>query len=317
MPPKRRVLPLLLALVLLISASIPARAQNPEPLYFSETGHWVTGPFLTFYQSVSDPLLLYGYPITDSYKDELTGLTVQFFQHARFEQHPEAAPAQRIQLSALGSLLYEPGQPANISNATPDCLYFSSGKYSLCSAFLDFYQTHGGTAQFGEPISDIEVQQNLYVQYFERARFEWHPERSTGDRVMLGDLGREYFDKTVGNVDLLVPKIGKDLPGALLQLQARAFLDRAVVSPGAKQVLSVVVHDQYLRPVPQASVDVKIHFPVGMEEHYSLPKTDADGITRLEFEVGKQPSNSVVILDVDVTQGELATNAGTWFRVWW
>ena len=32
------------------------------------------------------------------------------------------------------------------------------------------------------------------VQYFERNRFEWHPELSQVDNVQLGLLGREWLD---------------------------------------------------------------------------------------------------------------------------
>ena len=47
-----------------------------------------------------------------------------------------------------------------------------------------------GEAYFGEPISPMEVMPNgRLVQYFERARMEWWPEKPTGMRVVLTDVG--------------------------------------------------------------------------------------------------------------------------------
>ena len=65
-----------------------AVTQNGDTRHFPETGHTVEGEFLAFYQQVSNPLLLYGYPITERMTSK-DGLVVQYFQRARFEWHPE------------------------------------------------------------------------------------------------------------------------------------------------------------------------------------------------------------------------------------
>ena len=63
--------------------------------------------------------------------------------------------------------------------------------------FLSYWQTHGGLAQFGYPLSPevAEVSPtdgNVYVtQWFERNRFEWHPENQPPYNVLLGLLGRD------------------------------------------------------------------------------------------------------------------------------
>ncbi|HEX9012267.1 MAG TPA: hypothetical protein VF813_02080, partial [Anaerolineaceae bacterium] len=171
--------------------------------------------------------------------------------------------------------------------------------------------------QFGYPISDIEKQDNLYIQYFERARLEWHPELPTGQRVSITDLGRMYFDKVVDDRSLLEPKPSNNIPQSAIQLTAHVFAARAVVSPNDQQTLYVVVQDQYLRPISQANVAATIHFPIGGEERYRLPLTDQDGITRFEFNVGNQPYDTITQVQIEVTQGGLQTKTGTWFRIWW
>jgi len=61
----------------------------------------------------------------------------------------------------------------------------------LCR-FLDYWNAYGGLAVFGYPITEEFVVDGVTTQYFERARFEWHPgawpERFD---VLLGLLGDE------------------------------------------------------------------------------------------------------------------------------
>jgi hypothetical protein len=67
----------------------------------------------------------------------------------------------------------------------------------LRGAFLNYWFTHGGLAQFGLPVTG-ELTETLSdgktytVQYTERARFEWHPEnRGKESQVLLGRLGAD------------------------------------------------------------------------------------------------------------------------------
>jgi hypothetical protein len=68
-----------------------------------------------------------------------------------------------------------------------------------------YWQQHGGVAQQGFPISDEfrEVSdlngQPYTVQYFERAVFEYHPEKQSPFDVLLSQLGRfQYQHKYPG-----------------------------------------------------------------------------------------------------------------------
>ena len=80
-------------------------AQIGGEEYFEETGHRVTGEFLTKFHSVSNPLRIYGYPITEAYQDPTTRLLTQYFQKARFELFLIAPEGQRVQLTPLGKYL--------------------------------------------------------------------------------------------------------------------------------------------------------------------------------------------------------------------
>jgi hypothetical protein len=75
--------------------------------------------------------------------------------------------------------------------------YFAAIGHTLRGGFLGVWQSRGGLAIFGYPISEEFAERNpadgrVYtVQYFERARFEYHPEYlGTNQSVQLGLLGR-------------------------------------------------------------------------------------------------------------------------------
>jgi dienelactone hydrolase len=58
--------------------------------------------------------------------------------------------------------------------------------------FLGYWQTRGGVAQFGYPVTDELNEGGRVVQYTERARFEFHPElRDTPSEVLLSRLGAD------------------------------------------------------------------------------------------------------------------------------
>lgn len=87
--------------------------------------------------------------------------------------------------------------------STPDRVYFSETGHSLSGGFKTYWDTRGGLAIFGFPISEEFAERNpdtgeVYtVQYFERNRFEYHPEFSgTPYEVSLGRLGVQIAGQT-------------------------------------------------------------------------------------------------------------------------
>jgi hypothetical protein len=79
----------------------------------------------------------------------------------------------------------------------PAVTYFRETGHTLRGLFRDYWTRHGGLAQFGYPLTDEFPERNpsdgstYTVQYFERNRFELHPENAgTPYVVLLGLLGR-------------------------------------------------------------------------------------------------------------------------------
>jgi peptidylprolyl isomerase len=85
-----------------------------------------------------------------------------------------------------------------------DCRTFQITGQTVCGKFLQYWDSHGGLAQQGFPISAVFSEQNPpppagdgkihMVQYFERARFEEHLEYAeTPYEIELGLIGKEQY----------------------------------------------------------------------------------------------------------------------------
>ncbi len=314
----RRILTIATIIVLLLAALSPqaAKAQSSDSVYISETGHWIWGEFLKFYNSVSDPLLYFGYPITDEFTDPETGLRVQYFERARLDQ-VESPEGSIVQIAPLGALLHlEPGDKADIPNEGPTCKKFKSG-FSVCYAFLQFYNAYEGETWFGDPISDVEVADGHYVQYFENARMEWWPDRPAGERVALSDLGRIYFDKQEANPELLKASPPEGLSGQLLHPSVSVFVLKGLIGCGEPQTIYVIARDQFMRPLPNAETGITLFYPDGSKTFYRLSPTNELGVSQINLQVeGLQVKDLVnVVAEINV-RGEAASGR-TWFHIWW
>lgn len=296
--------------------AVPASAQESDSLYVPETGHWIWGEFLAAYNANPDPQFYYGNPITDDFVDPVTKAHVQYFEKARFDL-VETEEGPRIQLAPLGQILHDPeNEQADIPNEGPSCRSFPSG-YNICYAFLQFYDSFDGSSHFGLPISNVEVIDGRFVQYFDRARMEWWPDLPAGQRVKLSDLGRIHFDKAVADPKLLKPSPPPDVAGSQLNPRVRVFAAQAMIGSGEPQTVYVVVQDMYLRPIEAAQVEVTLSYPNGTTELYRLPGTDENGISRFTFTTADLPARSIVYLKAEVTMRGESGIGRSWFRIWW
>ena len=176
----------------------PSRAENSGQIYFAQTGKFIEGQFMTYWQTHGG-LAIFGYPITPQFYEN--GFLVQYFERNRFELHPEnAGTPYEVLLGLLGKDRWQATYPDTAPPppalpVPPDAITFPQTGHSLGGTFLNYWQTHGGLAQFGYPISSEITEAGLTVQYFERARFELHPENAgTPYEVLLGLLGYDRGD---------------------------------------------------------------------------------------------------------------------------
>ncbi|MEX2426491.1 MAG: polysaccharide deacetylase family protein, partial [Thermomicrobiaceae bacterium] len=178
--------------------------SQPSTRHFPETDEEVGGNFLLYWWRFGG-LLSFGYPVSSEIQED--GRTVQYFERAKFELHPETWPERYdVQLSRLGHDLTselsdeDPFQPVD-ARSDNHCTYFPQTEHRLCGGFRDFWEQYGGLAIYGYPISEEFREKNrdtgetYVVQYFERQRFEWHPgEWPERHDVMLGRSGDEAYD---------------------------------------------------------------------------------------------------------------------------
>lgn len=93
------------------------------------------------------------------------------------------------------------------SLAQQKCQFFPETSKEVCGRFMEYWDTHGGLAQNGLPLTGefIEISQldgkQYDVQYFERAVFEKHPENAPPYDVLLSQLGTFQFKSKYPNGD--------------------------------------------------------------------------------------------------------------------
>jgi hypothetical protein len=86
----------------------------------------------------------------------------------------------------------EPQQPVVDTSSGNGFAYFPETGHNIGMAIKRFYDTHGGLDIFGLPLTEVFAEDGLMVQYFERARFELHPELPREFYVSLTLLGTHF-----------------------------------------------------------------------------------------------------------------------------
>lgn len=185
-----------------VAEAAPAQQQAGPYRHFPETGHNIMFEVKTFYETRGG-LETFGLPLTEVITEN--GQQVQYFERARFEIHPENKGTEYyVLLTRLGAFFteYRASEPPFLwlaGSPGPEFTFFPESGHSLRGGFRDYWKTRGGLQAFGFPISEEfqEVNpsdgQTYTVQYFERARFEYHPEHAgTKFEIQLGLLGAEY-----------------------------------------------------------------------------------------------------------------------------
>jgi hypothetical protein len=205
----------IVALVALIGTVLPVPAlAQPDQRCFPETGFCISGRIRTYWEQ-NGGLPVFGLPITPQQEQVIEGkaLQVQWFERNRLELHPENAAPYDVLLGRLGAdrLAQQGRDPFAFPTddaAQDGCRYFAETKHNVCADILAAWRANGldlgepgisegeSLALFGLPLSGVIDEtlsdgRSYRVQYFERARFELHPENQPPYNVLLGLLGNE------------------------------------------------------------------------------------------------------------------------------
>jgi len=278
------------------------------------TGFVVRGEFLNFFDQHGG-IETFGYPLTVSFKE--SGVLVQYFQRGRIELHPEDPSQRRVVMGSLGELLTTPEPPAAELAPHPDRRFFPETGHTVAAAFLHYFDERGGVDFFGSPITEMVVENGRIVQYFQRARLEWHPDNPRILRVQLGRLGEIFLDQFPPPQEALDPSSSGSrivLP-EVTSLNVTASVSHPFAGQNQLQMLYVFVYDQTGTQLFGAKVSAVIHFPDG-DRQITLTETNESGLSWQSFNVGQVPVGETVSVEVRVSYVGVEGTTQTSFLVW-
>jgi acetyl esterase/lipase len=190
------------------AASLPAGGDAVE---CTQTGKTMRGAFYSYWKSHGG-VAQQGYPISGELQEvspvDGKPYTVQYFERAVFEYHPENHPPYQVLPALLGAQRYRARYPNGAHGQQPnyaqDSMLFEQTGHRVGGVFLRYWQQHGGVMQQGYPVSDELMETSsmdgkpYLVQYFERAVFEYHPENDQANQVLLAQLGTLEYKAEYG-----------------------------------------------------------------------------------------------------------------------
>jgi hypothetical protein len=213
---------------------LPLSVTAGQSRTFPETGQTSSNAFYDFWQAHGG-LEIIGLPLSPTYITE-NKRVIQIYERAIMEWHPENDRTNRVQLERLGdtalsfvvsSTNQKVGdahrtEPARPCTGGSNCETFSATSHTVLGAFRDYWYAHGGLATFGYPLTEEFSLgtfdgggKSFVVQYFERNRFEFHPEIN-GGAILLGRLGVPFWEdvKTtfMGRANVTVPDYDSNAP---------------------------------------------------------------------------------------------------------
>ncbi len=105
---------------------------------------------------------------------------------------------RRDRMKAIASALLTlvPGRPIAVPITAGQPLFFTETGHTVAYTFRLFWEQNGGPEIFGNPRSNVFMEQGRPVQYLERARLTWHGAFGV---VLAGHLGRLLAEVAAGH----------------------------------------------------------------------------------------------------------------------
>ncbi len=292
----------------LFSSNDTSAAVDPPASCSTQTQKCVKGLLFAYWLD-NGGVDRYGYPITDEFDErnaDGTAHRVQYFERGRLEYHQEYINTPSVVLPGLIGreqfiARYPTGRPATPSG--DQC--FAETNRCITGGFKNYWQQNGGLSQFGFPISDefdeASGTQGARVQYFERARFEYHAEAAgTKGEVTLGLLGSEAFAAKYPNGQ---PPAAT---GFALNLWANTKAGMPYPPPVANLAARVYVPDELagnITVIDPSTFQVIDQYPSGKTSHHVSPSPD---FAHLYVE----NMGSSTLSEIDTQSGKLTRNIG-------
>jgi hypothetical protein len=283
--------------------------------FFDETGFWVYGAFLDFFEEHGG-LEIFGYPISAPYNER--GLLVQYFQNARMEWHPRSSHSGTVELGKLAEEL-QLGREAGGASLSFGVDYTSETGHAVRRDFARYFQAYGGAEFFGEPITPMLQGNQKVTQYFQCLQLIWDPATA---ETRVGNLGEVYVNahRNLIPPDVLEPlyarRAFREAPG----LQVIVGVGYPVAQYKRGQQMTVIVRDDRLgEPVLDARVRLTVQDDLGhaypaLSQELNL---DRQGRAQTAVPLDTIRPGSWVVVRVEAIWGTAVATDQDVFLVWW
>jgi hypothetical protein len=290
---KSRVLVLFgLGLIVILAIVIPIRAMVRD-LRDSSTGFTIDSRFSPYYK-LHGGEAIFGDPISDAFIEVSTGKIVQYFENARLELEPDSSGGMEVKTSSLGMMLGKWEAPLNYDGEVPGCRFYHETGHRVCHAFLDYYEANGGPEIFGYPISEIKLEDDRMVQYFQWFRLDWSSEEGA-DPVQPGPIGSNHL-ASASPADFKPDSVETSEVQELIVISS---VESASMNTSGEQTVYLLVRDQDREAIEGAAATLIAHFPDG-DRMMVMPLTDENGRSQLSFSFENQPTGRTISLEITV-----------------
>jgi hypothetical protein len=333
-----------LTLALLMLAGLSPATAQADRRCFPETSQCISGRIRAFWEE-NGGLPVFGYPTGPQGELQIEGkpFQAQLFERNRLELHPENQRPYDVLLGRLGAdrLAQQGRDPFTFpkSGQQPGCRYFPETQHNVCGDILIAWHASGlefdgqrgkseaeNLALFGLPLSDLQTEniqgKDYQVQWFERARFELHPENAPPYNVLLGLLGNEIRDNG-GVVPPPAPAPNPPppsgpAPSGTCSQNAPAIAEgpqawMTVTTPARRSDTTLCVRLTVGgQPVAGAEVIATAHYK-STNAPLGPATTGGDGVASITFSVGGATPGFEVSVDAVITSGGKTYRASTSF----
>ena len=224
---------MILAVMLTSPATSRPAAASTNEVCVPQAKYCIPGRLGQYWQE-NGGLPIFGMPMSapalETYPDTGHTYMIQWVERGRLEQHDEQQPPYEVLLTRLGAdRLQQLGRnwqaEGRESGPKAGCLWFEQTGHNVCDqepngtsaaerGFKSYWETEGladrrlnayqrSLALHGLPLTEARMEtnargQSVLTQWFERGRFEWHPNNPGGSRVVPGMLGNEVRENLPG-----------------------------------------------------------------------------------------------------------------------
>ncbi|HEX8597891.1 MAG TPA: O-antigen ligase family protein [Chloroflexia bacterium] len=186
------------------SAALPGEPVLPVVVFSPEA----PGELIRRFYEAQGGEDVFGKAVSTVFEEQGTGgrtVPVQYYEFARLECHPVDGGPYEVVIGKVGLEVEVAGKPADLLPPAlqGEQVHIESSAITVPSAFYEAWQT-GGADLFGYPVSPVLLDTSsaglpVYVQYFERARLEYHPHSAgTGYEVQLTPIGLQLYNNRYG-----------------------------------------------------------------------------------------------------------------------